>query len=155
MLSTATKTIQSAELRTQAATARMTPAITAARAAKIQFSVHEYEHDPAASSFGLEAAQKLGLDPQRVFKTLIVELDGGPLGVAVIPVSAMLNMKQCARALGAKKAAMAERRAAERATGYVMGGISPLGQKKTFAKRYRYECAEFRDYLRQRRQTRP
>jgi Cys-tRNA(Pro)/Cys-tRNA(Cys) deacylase len=130
VLSTATKTIQSAELRTQAATARMTPAITAARAAKIQFSVHEYEHDPAASSFGLEAAQKLGLDPQRVFKTLIVELDGGPLGVAVIPVSAMLNMKQCARALGAKKAAMAERRAAERATGYVMGGISPLGQKK-------------------------
>ena len=108
----------------------MTPAITAARKAAIAYTLHEYEHDPKARSFGLEAAQKLGFDPQRVFKTLIVELDTGALAVAIIPVSAMLNMKHCARAAGARKAALAERSKAERATGYVMGGISPLGQKK-------------------------
>ena len=108
----------------------MTPAITAARRARITFAVHEYEHDATARSFGLEAAEKLGLDPARVFKTLIVALDGGGLAVGIVPSSAQLDMKQVARALGAKKAAMAPREAAERATGYVMGGISPLGQKK-------------------------
>lgn len=108
----------------------MTPAITAARRARITFAVHEYEHDANARSFGLEAAEKLGLDPARVFKTLIVALDGGGLAVGIVPSSAQLDMKQVARALGAKKAAMAPREAAERATGYVMGGISPLGQKK-------------------------
>jgi len=108
----------------------VTPAITAARRARITFAVHEYEHDANARSFGLEAAEKLGLDPARVFKTLIVALDGGGLAVGIVPSSAQLDMKQVARALGAKKAAMAPREAAERATGYVMGGISPLGQKK-------------------------
>ena len=108
----------------------MTPAITAARRARITFAVHEYTHDANARSFGLEAAEKLGLDPARVFKTLVVSLDGGGLAVGIVPANAQLDMKQVARALGAKKAAMAPREAAERATGYVMGGISPLGQKK-------------------------
>ena len=108
----------------------MTPAITSARKAGIEFELHEYEHDPDARAFGLEAAEKLGLDPARVFKTLVVELDDGSLAVAIIPVAARLSMKAMARAAGAKRAVMAERAAAERATGYVMGGISPIGQKK-------------------------
>lgn len=108
----------------------MTPAIIAARKAGIDFELHEYEHDPEARSFGLEAAEKLGLDPARVFKTLVVELDDGSLAVAIIPVASQLSMKAMARAAGRKRAVMAERPTAERATGYVMGGISPLGQKK-------------------------
>ena len=92
--------------------------------------MHEYAHDPNASSYGLEAAEKLGLDPTRVFKTLVIETETGALAVGIVPVALLLNMKAMARALGAKKAALAERVAAERATGYVMGGISPLGQKK-------------------------
>lgn len=111
----------------------MTPAVNAARKAGIPFKLHEYEHDPNAQSYGLEAAEKLGFDPARVFKTLIIELDGGTLAVGILPVNAMLNMKQAARALKAKRAALAERQAAERATGYIMGGISPLGQKKRLA----------------------
>lgn len=111
----------------------MTPAVNAARKAGIPFTLHEYEHDPNAQSYGLEAAEKLGFDPARVFKTLIIELDGGALAVGILPVNAMLNMKQAARALKAKRAALAERQAAERATGYIMGGISPLGQKKRLA----------------------
>lgn len=111
----------------------MTPAVNAARKAGIPFKLHEYEHDPNAQSYGLEAAEKLGFDPARVFKTLIIELDGGALAVGILPVNAMLNMKQAARALKAKRAALAERHAAERATGYIMGGISPLGQKKRLA----------------------
>lgn len=111
----------------------MTPAVNAARKAGIPFTLHEYEHDPNAQSYGLEAAEKLGFDPARVFKTLIIELDGGALAVGILPVNAMLNMKQAARALRAKRAALAERQAAERATGYIMGGISPLGQKKRLA----------------------
>jgi Cys-tRNA(Pro)/Cys-tRNA(Cys) deacylase len=108
----------------------VTPAVIAARKARIPFVVHEYVHDPQAKSYGLEAAEKLGLEPARVFKTLVVESDNGALAVGIIPVGALLSMKLMARALDAKKAAMAERSAAERATGYVMGGISPLGQKK-------------------------
>lgn len=108
----------------------MTPAIMRARQARITFTVHEYAHDPNASSYGLEAAEKLGLDPARVFKTLVIETETGALAVGIVPVALLLNMKAMARALGAKKAALAERAVAERATGYVMGGISPLGQKK-------------------------
>ena len=108
----------------------MTPAINAAKKAKIAYTVHQYVHDPAAASYGKEAAEKLGLDEARVFKTLVVELDGAGLAVGIIPVSAMLSMKQIARAAGAKKAAMADKAAVERATGYVLGGVSPLGQKK-------------------------
>ncbi len=108
----------------------MTPAIKAAIKAKIPYTVHHYQHDPAVGSYGREAVEKLGIAEERVFKTLVVELDGKTLAVGIIPVSGMLSMKQLARAAGAKKAAMADKTAVERATGYVLGGVSPLGQKK-------------------------
>lgn len=108
----------------------MTPAINAAKQAKVPFNIHEYAHDPKAPSYGEEAAVKLGLPLERVFKTLVVSLDGKELAVAVVPVSGLLDMKHCAAALGGKKCDMAERKDAERSTGYVLGGISPLGQKK-------------------------
>jgi Cys-tRNA(Pro)/Cys-tRNA(Cys) deacylase len=101
-----------------------TPATAAARRAGIAFEVLEYEHDATASSYGLEAAERLGLDPARVFKTLVASVDGA-LCVCVVPVEAQLDL----RALG-KRAAMADPREAQRATGYVVGGISPLGQRK-------------------------
>ena len=107
----------------------MTPAINAARKAKVAFTVHEYEHDPGCASYGLEAAEKLHVDPARIFKTLVADL-GGELVVAVIPVEAMLGLKLLAKAAGAKKASMADKALVERTTGYVLGGISPLGQKK-------------------------
>ena len=101
-----------------------TPAIAAAARAGVAFTVHEYRHDPRAESFGLEAVDKLGLDAARVFKTLVADVDGA-LIVAVVPVEAQLDL----RALG-KRARMADASAAERATGYVAGGISPLGQRR-------------------------
>jgi Cys-tRNA(Pro)/Cys-tRNA(Cys) deacylase len=107
----------------------MTPAINAAKKAKIKYTVHEYDHDPAAPSFGIEAAEKLGVPPERVFKTLVVDAGTG-LAVAVVPVLLKLDLKAIAKALGAKKAAMAEVKVVERTTGYVVGGVSPLGQKK-------------------------
>jgi Cys-tRNA(Pro)/Cys-tRNA(Cys) deacylase len=102
----------------------MTPAVAAATRAGVPFTLHEYEHDPRAESYGLEAAEKLGVDPARVYKTLVADVDG-TLTVCVLPVAAQLDL----RALG-KRAKLAERAAAERATGYVAGGISPLGQRK-------------------------
>ena len=111
----------------------MTPAVAALERAGFAFTVHEYVHDPRAKekgkSYGLEAADALGLDPDQVFKTLLADLDGA-LVVAVLPVSAKLDLKALARAFGGSKAAMADPRAAERATGYVTGGISPIGQKR-------------------------
>jgi Cys-tRNA(Pro)/Cys-tRNA(Cys) deacylase len=101
-----------------------TPALVAAEKAGIAFSVHEYVHDPKAASYGLEAAEKLGLDPARVYKTLVADVDG-TLTVAVVPVAAQLDLK----ALG-KRASMADPKLAERTTGYVAGGISPLGQRR-------------------------
>src|SRR5579871_563969 len=101
-----------------------TPAITAAEKAGIAFKEHQYEHDPAAESYGLEAAEKLGVEPARVFKTLVVSIDG-TLGVACVPVERQLDLK----AFG-KRAELADRRRAEAATGYVTGGISPLGQRR-------------------------
>jgi Cys-tRNA(Pro)/Cys-tRNA(Cys) deacylase len=101
-----------------------TPAIAAATRAGIAFTVHEYRHDPRAESYGLEAVEKLGLDAARVFKTLMADVDG-TLTVAVVPVEAQLDL----RALG-KRARMSDAVAAERATGYVAGGISPLGQRR-------------------------
>ncbi len=101
-----------------------TPAIVAAERAGIAFTVHEYEHDPKAPSFGLEAADKLGVDPARVFKTLVADV-GGALTVAIVPVEAQLDLK----VLG-KRVAMADLKLAERTTGYVTGGISPLGQRR-------------------------
>lgn len=108
----------------------MTPGINVVKKNKIQHTLHEYHHDPSSASYGSEAARKLGISEDRVFKTLVVLLDGQALAVGVIPVCSMLNMKLMAKATGAKKAVMAEKAAVERATGYVLGGVSPLGQKK-------------------------
>jgi Cys-tRNA(Pro)/Cys-tRNA(Cys) deacylase len=106
-----------------------TPATVALTKAGIAFTEHAYEHDPAASSYGVEAAEVLGLDPEQVFKTLLASVDGR-LVVGVVPVSGQLDLKALAGAVGGKKATMADPAAAERATGYVVGGISPIGQKR-------------------------
>src|SRR5262245_42659608 len=110
-----------------------TPAIRAAEARGIAFRVHEYAHDPGAE-YGAEAVARLGLDPERVFKTLVAAVDGGAGGmqhvVAVVPVAASLDLKALAHAFGAKRARMAAADDAQRLTGYVLGGISPLGQKQ-------------------------
>ena len=106
-----------------------TPATVTLTGAGIDFSVHEYDHDPRAASYGLEAAAVLGLDPARVFKTLMATVDGKPT-VGIVPVSGQLDLKALARAVGGSRAAMADVAAAERATGYVAGGISPVGQKR-------------------------
>ena len=106
-----------------------TPATTALTRAGVDFAVHPYEHDPAAPSYGLEAAEALGVPAEQVFKTLLVEGERG-LAVGVVPVSRTLDVKAVAAALGVKKVAMAPPAAAERTTGYVVGGISPVGQKK-------------------------
>ncbi len=108
----------------------MTPAINAARKAKITYRVHEYPHDPTEKSYGLEAAAKLGLSEERVFKTLVVTTGGQEFAVGIVPVSSMLNMKLIAKSLGIKKASMANAVDVERTTGYVLGGVSPLGQKR-------------------------
>jgi Cys-tRNA(Pro)/Cys-tRNA(Cys) deacylase len=108
----------------------MTPAINTAKKAKVDFKIHEYTHDPRAASYGQEAAEKLGINPDQVFKTLVVSMNGKDLGVAVLPVSCQLNLKLFARAMGVKKAAMADKKQVEKTTGYILGGVSPLGQKK-------------------------
>ena len=105
-----------------------TPATAALAAAGVPFVLHPYTHDPSAASYGSEAAEALGIDPSRVFKTLMVEVEG-KLAVGIVPVSGTLDLKAFAAALGAKKAAMADPTAAQRRTGYVLGGISPLGQR--------------------------
>jgi Cys-tRNA(Pro)/Cys-tRNA(Cys) deacylase len=106
-----------------------TPATVALTAAGTAFTVHAYDHDPASPSYGEEAAQALGVSPDRVFKTLVADVDG-ELTVAIVPVAGQLDLKALAAAVGAKRAAMADPAAAERTTGYVRGGISPLGQRK-------------------------
>ncbi|MET1073200.1 MAG: Cys-tRNA(Pro) deacylase [Umezawaea sp.] len=108
---------------------RGTPATALLDKQRVAHKLHSYDHDPRHESYGLEAASALGLVPGRVFKTLVVELDGA-LAVGVVPVTGQLDLKALAAALKGKKAKMAEVAAAERATGYVAGGISPLGQKK-------------------------
>ena len=108
----------------------MTPAINVARKANIAHTIHEYAHDATSESYGLEAAEKLGVSEERVFKTLVVSLANNELAVGVLPVSSMLSMKLMAKAVGAKKASMASHAEVERSTGYVLGGVSPLGQKK-------------------------
>ena len=106
-----------------------TPATVALTRAGVPFTLHPYEHDPRAESFGMEAAEALGVPAERVFKTLLAEADGR-LVVGIVPVTGQLDLKALARAVGASKAAMADVKAAERATGYVVGGISPFGQKR-------------------------
>ncbi|MFB7832427.1 Cys-tRNA(Pro) deacylase [Streptomyces sp. NPDC056056] len=106
-----------------------TPATVALVAAGTPFTLHAYEHDPASPSYGEEAAEALGVSPDRVFKTLVADVDG-ELTVAVVPVAGQLDLKALASAVGGKRAAMADPAAAERTTGYVRGGISPLGQRK-------------------------
>jgi len=111
-----------------------TPAIRTLIRAGVSHRVHSYTHDPRADSFGAEAvaalAADLDVEPAQIFKTLVVELSTGGLAVAVLPVPNSLSLKAAAAALGVPKAGMAERAAAERSTGYVLGGISPLGQRK-------------------------
>ena len=105
-----------------------TPATVALTRAGIAFSALGYDHDPRAAAYGLEAAEKLGLDPDRVFKTLLASVDGA-LAVGIVPVAMQLDLKALAAALGGKRAEMADPAVAERKTGYVLGGISPIGQK--------------------------
>jgi Cys-tRNA(Pro)/Cys-tRNA(Cys) deacylase len=106
-----------------------TPATVALTAAGVAFTVHSYEHDPAHASYGREAAEAMGVSPERVFKTLVADVDGR-LTVAVVPVAGTLDLKALASAVGGKRAALADPALAERTTGYVLGGISPLGQRK-------------------------
>lgn len=107
----------------------MTPACKLLKSQKIQYSIHEYEHDPSAKNFGLEAAEKLNLKVEDVFKTLLVT-DDRHYFVAIVPVHHQLNLKKVATAFGCKKLHMADPKDAERLTGYLVGGISPFGQKK-------------------------
>ena len=105
-----------------------TPATIALAAAGIRFLPHAYAHDPANTNYGTEAASALGLDPEQVFKTLLAEVDGS-LVVAIVPVTGTLDLRALARAMGGKKAVMADPAVAQRKTGYILGGISPVGQK--------------------------
>jgi Cys-tRNA(Pro)/Cys-tRNA(Cys) deacylase len=108
---------------------RGTTATIVLERAKVPYILHEYPHDPRHDSYGLEASEALGVSPERVFKTLVVAVDGA-LAVGVVPVHRQLDLKALAAAAGGKKAVMAEVAAAERATGYVAGGISPVGQRR-------------------------
>ncbi|MEO7066395.1 MAG: Cys-tRNA(Pro) deacylase [Rhodanobacter sp.] len=108
----------------------MTPAINVAKSHKVSHTIHEYVHDDSSESYGREAAEKLGVSEERIFKTLVVSLDSKELIVGVVPVSSMLSMNLIAKAAGARKAGMADKSDVERSTGYVLGGVSPLGQKK-------------------------
>lgn len=108
----------------------MTPAINLAKKLKLNFKIHEYEHDPNSDRYGLEAAEKMGVNLAHVFKTLVVQDDNDKLAVAIVPVEHLLNLKKIAKAIGSKKAVMADPKLVERTTGYVLGGVSPLGQKK-------------------------
>ncbi|WP_350561973.1 Cys-tRNA(Pro) deacylase [Psychrobacter sp. CAL346-MNA-CIBAN-0220] len=108
----------------------MTPAINLAKQRGLDYQLHDYAHDNNAVSYGLEAAEKLGVAAERIFKTLVVETDNGKLAVAILPVDTTLNLKKIAKVLACKKVQMAEPKQVERSTGYVLGGVSPLGQKK-------------------------
>jgi len=108
----------------------VTPAIELATKYKVAFTVHQYQHNSKAESYGDEAAVSLGADPKQVFKTLVVELNSGELAVGVVPVSGSLNLKAIANAANAKKAAMADKLKVQRSSGYVLGGVSPIGQRK-------------------------
>ncbi|PMG48954.1 Cys-tRNA(Pro) deacylase [Shewanella sp. 10N.286.52.B9] len=108
----------------------MTPAINTLKKHKTPHTIYEYEHDSNAQSYGDEAVEKLGVSASQVFKTLVVTIDSKELAVAVVPMTSMLSLKLLAKALGGKKAVMADKGLAEKTTGYVFGGVSPLGQKR-------------------------
>ena len=108
----------------------MTPAVQAVQSANIDYWLHHYDHDNSSESYGLEAAVKLAVAAERVFKTLVVTMDDTYLAVGVIPVARVLSMKRIAKVAGAKKAAMAMPQDVERSAGYILGGVSPLGQKR-------------------------
>lgn len=108
----------------------MTPCIQTLIEYEIKHEIFAYEHDPLCKSYGLEAAQKLGIEPKFVFKTLVVSLDEKELAVGIVPVDTTLNLKAIAKALGGKKATMAQVKKVENSTGYILGGVSPIGQKR-------------------------
>ena len=123
-----------------------TPATNLLTSKSIDFKAHEYSHDPNSTSFGLEAAEKLGVDPNRVFKTLIANVDES-FAVAIVPVNQQVSLKSLARTLGAKRAVMADPAQAARLTGYVVGGISPLGQKRLLSTVIDQSAKEFETIL--------
>ena len=123
-----------------------TPATNLLTAKGVNFKAHEYSHDPNSTSFGLEAAEKLGVDPNRVFKTLIANVDEG-FAVAIAPVNQQVSLKSLARTLGAKRAVRADPAAAARLTGYGVGGISPLGQKRLLSTVIDLSAQEFETIL--------
>ncbi len=108
----------------------MTPAINSLKKAKIKYRIHSYDHDPKSRGYGEEAAEKLNVSFDRLFKTLVVLVDNKALSVAVVPVSKQLNLKSFAKSISAKKIKMADKTEVERSTGYLLGGVSPIGQKK-------------------------
>ena len=123
-----------------------TPATNLLTSKGVDFKAHEYSHDPNSTSFGLEAAEKLGVDPNRVFKTLIANVDES-YAVAIVPVNQQVSLKSLARTLGAKRAIMADPAQAARLTGYVVGGISPLGQKRLLSTVIDQSAQEFETIL--------
>lgn len=111
----------------------MTPATRLLDRNGVSYRLHSYEHTAAQGEYGIDASTQLGVPPEQIFKTLVAELDSHALVVAIVPVTTRLHMKSLASAAGAKKAFMADRARVEKTTGYVVGGVSPLGQKKTLA----------------------
>ena len=112
----------------------MTPAIKQLKQQKISFKTHQYQHDANVQSFGIEAVEKLSLNTAQVFKTLVISTDTNQLAVAIVPVMFKLNLKAIAKTLKVKKVKMADANRVETSTGYVLGGVSPLGQKKSLKK---------------------
>jgi Cys-tRNA(Pro)/Cys-tRNA(Cys) deacylase len=108
----------------------MTPATNALKKAKIKYHIHPYDHDPEGTAYGEEAAQKLNISQDRLFKTLVVSTDSDSLAVALVPVSCQLDLKKFSKALGSKKTKMADKKRVEQSTGYIPGGVSPVAQKK-------------------------
>lgn len=108
----------------------MTPAVKLLDKLKIPYQLHQYHHDETAASYGLEAAEKLAVDAAQIFKTLVVETESKILAVAIVPVEKQLNLKSMAKSLNCKKSSMADPKRVQASTGYVLGGVSPLGQKK-------------------------